>query len=203
MVPSVSAKELDGMYHQNTDFDANGVAAQRFQQIIVGTQEVFEAASAAKSSRGGKKDKFRRLDVFAVAMYLQDVSRNRYHRLDSAALSELGRRLLQASLAPPAGKSTSGQKILEYYEEWREKVARGLGVRLDERRTFSEEHKEEIRRRAEGKCAICGEPVEPAEAEYDHFPVAHRDGGRTEVDNGRVVHRRCHPRPGRPSLYES
>jgi len=39
---------------------------------------------------------------------------------------------------------------------------------------------------------VVKEPVgEDDEAEYDHFPVLYRNGGRTDVDNGRLVHKEC------------
>ena len=53
------------------------------------------------------------------------------------------------------------------------------------------------RRAVGGVCQICVQPVEQSDAEFDHFPIPHRDGGRTTLDNGRLVHKTCHPR-GRP-----
>ena len=46
-------------------------------------------------------------------------------------------------------------------------------------------------------CGVCTKAVTEGDAEYDHFPVAFRDGGRTDVANGRLVHKPCHER-GRP-----
>ena len=40
--------------------------------------------------------------------------------------------------------------------------------------------------------------VHEGDDEYDHFPIPHRDGGRTEVSNGKLVHKMCHA-PGRPA----
>jgi hypothetical protein len=44
------------------------------------------------------------------------------------------------------------------------------------------------------KLGICNDPVDPSEAEYDHFPLPHTLGGKTVVENGRLVHAACHPR---------
>ena len=77
-----------------------------------------------------------------------------------------------------------------------------VGIRLDPRRAFSEAQKEEIAARDEGRCGVCGELVEDGHAEFDHFPVPSRDGGPTEVENGRLVHAACHER-GRPAVADA
>lgn len=43
------------------------------------------------------------------------------------------------------------------------------------------------------------EIVQAAEAEIDSFRTAHRDEGRTELDNLRLVHRSCHERDRVPA----
>jgi hypothetical protein len=48
--------------------------------------------------------------------------------------------------------------------------------------------------RAQGKCGIRSEPVDPTDAEYDHFPVPHILGGKTVIENARLVHATCYPR---------
>jgi 5-methylcytosine-specific restriction endonuclease McrA len=49
-----------------------------------------------------------------------------------------------------------------------------------------------------GICQICKEPVYDADIEIDHFPIAYHRGGKTVTENGRLVHKTCHPRYGRP-----
>ena len=105
--------------------------------------------------------------------------------------------LCATNLLVSVARSTSGPKIAEHYRLWRERVDGEGGIRLDPKRAFDEDQKREICRRFEGKCAICGELVEEGDDEYDHFPVAYRDGGRTVIENGRLVCRQHHPR-GRP-----
>ena len=96
-----------------------------------------------------------------------------------------------------SGRSTSGRAIQEYYEEWRANLPPVRRVRLDSERNFDELLKAAIKRKTEDKCDICGLPVAEEAAEYDHYPIAHRDGGPTVPENGRLVHKGCHPR-GRP-----
>jgi hypothetical protein len=47
-------------------------------------------------------------------------------------------------------------------------------------------------------CKMCGKDLTLQDAEGDHYPAAWRDGGRTVIENGRLVHKACHIR-GRPA----
>jgi len=47
-------------------------------------------------------------------------------------------------------------------------------------------------------CAMCRKELSLQDAEGDHYPIAWRDGGRTVIENGRMVHSTCHLR-GRPA----
>lgn len=191
--PSVSANELDSLYHEYTDLDTSGPTAQRFRQALDYTAQVFEAAKAKSS-----KAKFRRLEVTAVLMYLQDVTRNPLFKFDKTVAGQLASNILSADRAgEPAGKKTSGSTLQQYYSWWRENVANGAGIYLDPNRLFSEAQKQEIRARDQGRCRVCSDEVPETEAEFDHYPVPYRDGGPTDVSNGRIIHRACHPR-GRP-----
>lgn len=193
--PSVSANELDSLYHEHTDFDASSMLARRFGEVLRTTGEIFKQA---RIERPNLKNKFRRFDVTAALMFVQDTSRNEHLKLPPQALNALAKGIVDAELKDaPKGKSTSGQALRSFYEWWREHVAAGVGVRLDVRRAFDAGQRKEIRKLGGGKCAVCGSTVDKGEEEYDHFPVRHRDGGKTEVANGRLVHRNCHPR-GRP-----
>jgi hypothetical protein len=193
--PSVSANELDTMYHEFTDFDPRGAVAERFRRLLDATAEVFSLLNILRS---GNKSKVRRLDVMAVLMFLIDIGKTPQLKIDTAALAQLATRIAQAeSLKKPVGKSTSSAILQAYYEWWRENVGKDIGIHLDPRRAFDDQQRMEIWKRDGGLCVVCGKQVAEGDAEYDHFPVAHRDGGPTEVENGRLVHQACHQR-GRP-----
>ena len=128
-------------------------------------------------------------------MFIQDVSKNPLFKLDTSELAE--RMVKSESKDRPTGKSTSGSTLQTYYEWWRANVAGDVGIRLDDRRAFNDEQKDQIRRRDQGLCQVCNKEASPADAEFDHFPIPHRDGGQTEISNGRLVHKLCHER-GRP-----
>lgn len=192
--PSVSANELDSLYHEYTDFDTNGPTARRFRTVLDYTAEVFEGAKA-KSSKG----KFRRLEVSAVTMYLQDVTRSDLFKFDKTVANKLATNVLGADrTGEPVGKKTSGSTLQQYYAWWRKHIAQEVGIYLDATRLFCKDQKASIRARDENRCQVCGENVADQDAEFDHYPTPYRNGGRTDVSNGRLVHRACHER-GRPS----
>lgn len=196
--PSVSANALDALYHEYTDLEPDGDAAERFRQNLDACAQVFESVKR----KDPNKKKFRRIEVTAVMMYLQDAARDpqfKFGRETSAAIAENIARHGRdgAPVDPPKGKGTSPSHLKTYYDWWLREVARGAGVRLDPRRAFDAADKQEIFKRDKGACGVCGEVVDDDVAEYDHWPVPHHSGGRTVSANGRLVHRECHPR-GRP-----
>jgi hypothetical protein len=121
-------------------------------------------------------------------------------KIGKNAIDELAKyiRQIQEREDKPSGKSTAGSTLQAYYTWWREQMTKDMVIRLDPQRAFNADQQAEIRKRDGSKCAICNRDVSEDEAEYDHFPVPHRDGGPTVVENGRLVHRDCHPR-GRPA----
>jgi len=193
--PSVSANELDALYHEHTDFDTSGKLSERFTFLLSTTGEVFDKVKM----KIGNKAKFRRLDVTVTMMYIQDVSKSDGAKIDMKTIEEIAKFVhqIQEEEDKPSGKSTAGSTLQTYYEWWREHMTKDLVVRLDPQRAFDSDQQTQIRKRDGGICAICHEDVAPEDQEFDHFPLPHRDGGRTVVENGRLIHRECHPR-GRP-----
>jgi predicted aspartyl protease len=59
--------------------------------------------------------------------------------------------------------------------------------------------KEELHRVSGGKCAKCQVEIDLDDGEGDHYPLPHRDGGPTTIENGRFLCKSCN-RPGRPKL---
>lgn len=193
--PSVSANELDALYHEHTDFAPDGKLADRFKFVLFTVGEVFERVKAKLG-----KSKFRRLDVTATMMYMQDVSKTEGVRIDKRAVEALAEHVLKMHSAAdlkPAGKNTASSTLENYYNWWRRQMVKDIVVRLDPKRLFDSEQQKVIWNRADGKCERCGDEVQSDEAEYDHYPIPYRDGGRTTIENGRLLHKRCHER-GRP-----
>jgi hypothetical protein len=198
--PSLGASELDELYHEKTDFDAYGPSASRFRDLVRQTGVVCGFGTLAKDETGKnrKKAKFSKMQIFSVFCLLQDLSRSPNFKLDLTPVGPLGHYLRNAEHKLPPGRSTSGKKIQDYYEQWRRGLPADIGVRLDPNRAFNSEQKAEMLQRDGLKCAMCGKGLTLQDAEGDHYPAAWRDGGPTVVENGRLVHRACHVR-GRPA----
>ena len=199
---SVGAADLDALYHEHTDFDTQGESARHFERCLQSAAEVFHFIEPASSVvNKGKRTKVLKLDAFATVMFFQDVLRNPLLRFGRSQKVALAKRIAASRPTQRTGKSTSGNLIRQHYESFRMTIAEDIGTELDPQRLFTESQKQELYRRDSGLCGICLQPVEPADAECDHHPVPYRDGGRTEIGNGRLVHVRCHPR-GRPAEDE-
>jgi hypothetical protein len=191
---SILANDLDKLYHENTTFDVDGPASTRFQDVLKIASGVIFAATVSTASKNRTKLKFRKLDVIATFLLIQDLSRNQNFKFDKGFSQKLAGHILTENGASAVGKSTSGPTIAKYYEEWRAKIIEEVGIRLDPKRLFDDSDKGTIYSAAKGFCGICGEHVDPADAEYDHFPLPYALGGKTVVENGRLVHAKCHPR---------
>ncbi len=194
--PGVSARQLDSLYHEYTDFETTSSLAERFRSVLDDTAEIFRRAEKSNSS----KKKWRRLDVTAIMLHVQDLTRSENTKLGKESFVALAKKLVQSDdKEKPVGKGTSGTTLQKYYEWWRSFVGEDVAIRLDPKRAFDEPQRQQIKDRDKGKCAVCRGDVVDEDAEYDHFPQPHRDGGQTVIENGRLVHKSCHER-GRPPL---
>lgn len=189
--PSVEASDVDAFYHEYTDTGRDSPALVEVEEIFAGTQKVTEYLSTKWS---GKK-KLPKLSLFALALFFQDMRKNAQMRLGATSVARLGEYAASVSL-PVKSRSVSGPTIKSFYESWRNGLPDGIGVELDQKRLFDESDKQAILMRGTS-CGRCGQEVPTEEAEFDHFPVPHSWGGRTVPENGRVVHKGCHPR-GQP-----
>lgn len=194
---SIGPGELDALYHEKMEFDPHGGPATRFEECIARTEEIL-----GKIVEKGNKKKILKLDMFAVFMYVQDMTRTPEIKWNPKTITNVAKAAIRFSKNTELpGKSTSGPRIQTYYEEWRKALGDAGAIRLDSKRSFNTEQRDEIRKRQQAKCALCSRKVDKEDEEFDHFPVPHRDGGRTVSANGRLVHKQCHPR-GKPD-YEA
>lgn len=184
---SVNAPDLDSLYHGNTDWDKESQAAQDFLTIMKDCERVFEIAAA------GNKKKFRRIELFAVFILMQEIRRNERNRIDKNLYAAVAKSLRKADM-PANGRATSAITIKQAVEALVNTNVLENVIERDSRRLFNPVQKRQIWERDGGTCQICNRPVvEEGDAEYDHI-VRHELGGATEVSNGRLVHVDCHER---------
>jgi hypothetical protein len=189
---SIGPDELDKVYHENTRFDVSGPSAVAFKSSLQITTKIVDEAIRHS---GQSKKKFRKLDILGLFLVVCDLARTATFKFDKTFQQAAAEQLVGATISPSnTGKSTSGPKIFSHYEEWRNLLVSKAGIRLDPKRFFDDSDRSRIRQRDNGRCGICGDAVDEDHAEYDHFPVPHASGGRTVIENGRLVCSRCHPR---------
>lgn len=192
--PRVLPDDLDELYHETTVFDATGDVANRFRDALRMSERVFEFAASALP---GSKTKWKKVQIFAVVLAVQDIQRSRLIPQNDVNVAKLAEALLVVAGGQPTLKSRFATgSIGQWSDALRERFFAEAG-RLDPQRLFSAEQREVIRDRAKGHCQVCDKPVADGEAEFDHYPVPWAMCGPTSEDNGRLVHQRCHPR-GRP-----
>jgi hypothetical protein len=197
--PGLGANALDRLYHTSTEFDTEGETARRFEELLRHTLVVVERILRRKTDGGGNHTVVGKTTIFVAFMLLQDQLRAGA-ALGPTYCGNLVRLLLNWRPRNHI-RPSSGAGLAAAYEEFRNEPAVQPVLQLDARRCFDGVQKAQLFEAAGGVCAICGEAVATDEAEYDHYPVPYRDGGRTEVSNGRLVHAHCHRR-GRPRLAE-
>lgn len=188
--PSIKAPDLDGMYHRYTVLDTVDNPLLSIERILEDIENIIERV--ANKPKG--KRKVAKSALFALAMFLQDLGRGGKLKLTTEAKEKLARAVSEPAVN---SRASSGVTIRDYYDQWRSNLPQGLAVELDPKRLFDDADKARIRSAQNEACAVCREIVRREDEEYDHYPVPYRDGGQTVFENGRLVHKECHPR-GRP-----
>lgn len=192
--PRISAEDLDELYHETSAFDQGGGVASRFREALRGAERVLEIAA---ESHAGRKTKWKKVHIFAAFSVVQDIQRSTGIPLNDANLRLLASVVTKTEEELRKDRVRfSSPAIAQWGESLREAFFKDAG-RLDPERAFSSEQQEELWQKASGLCQICGKAVAPGDAEYDHFPIPWAMCGPTSLENGRLVHRVCHPR-GRP-----
>lgn len=192
-VTSVTAKNLDNLYHENTDFDAHGPVAQRFVRTLDLIEKTLTLANKRRDDTGTV---FRKLEIFSLLLFYEELTRDPNTLVDedvnSIATSLV--KILAGLRQAVRGRATSLSTIKEHYDEFYWGILPYVQItKLDRNRAFSPEQKAKIRTRDKGICQICHSPVPQTEEEYDHVKPWIL-GGSTTLENGRLVHSRCHPR---------
>jgi len=191
---SITAKDLDNLYHEHTDFDRHGATAKRFELVLDLSRQVLQKSNQLRDDG----TVFKKLEIHSLMLLLEEMTRDPANLVEKdipriANAFEKARKAVRDSRGN-VGKATGASVIEDYYQAiyWAF-IPHLLIDRLDPVRFFTTDQRNEIRTRDRGVCQICLEPVEPADEEFDHLKPWLL-GGRTVVDNGRLVHARCHPR---------
>lgn len=212
--PPLGPEAVNGLYQEFAAEPSDSQIFRDFRETLQWTDRIFERLSQNRaygsktlSAEGGQKQsrkraKFTKRDLFGIFSLIQDLSRNPLNKIDNSLCHRIADHVPPDGIPSPLDpderfRQDAPSQLKLAYDQWRERLPIDLCTRLDPVRIFTELQKTEIFRRDQGQCKVCGQAVSEGDAEYDHFPVPYRDGGRTEINNGRLVHFTCHKR-GRP-----
>ena len=201
----INTPAIDNYYYSNLDFDADAPNCKRLTSIL-------DKLNALLGS--GNMPPLRGHDAMHLVLFMDQIWDD-YTRSWESTLQE-AQRSFSAVVARAAKSSRDGnpdEAWLKYGVWTRSNSDRGENIRLrhnyysermlallgnltplDPQRAFNTFEREIIYARESGKCQRpgCHAAVSWSEAEIHHVKP-HGEGGRTEVDNGALVHRVCHP----------
>jgi hypothetical protein len=192
-IVAVDARALDDLYHSQTDFDPHGELTARFERLLNYCQQII--GDRAPLTAGGTKAKISKLRLFGLFLVLFDLEAAPDLRVDRE-VDRLADAFWDSAWwnqesGPRQGRATSRSAIAAYYHWISERVIPAAKLtHLDPRRFFDDNDKTELWGRSGGICAICQREMAQGSEEYDHITPWIR-GGRTEVSNGRPVHKQC------------
>ncbi len=199
--PNLGSRSIDDLYHQSTELDPHSPQAARFEGLLAACEEVIverrppQSVRPTGEVRRTARAAVRKNRLFSLFLFLRDLQNGPASL--KQALPEIAERFwsdIGDSLEPKGGRVVSPTTIAGNVAWFRNAKMAGLTFpEFDSRRLFSQAQRAEIYARYGGTCGVCGQALETEDAEYDHI-VSWASGGRTEVDNGRPVHSRCHSR---------
>jgi hypothetical protein len=199
----INAQAIDDFYYEHLDFNAESPTARRLVDILDRITDLL---------RDQKRPKVLGHEaihlVLLVDSLLDDYTRAWEGKL-GAAFDEFRAQSLKAKLtkddAHPSEywlrygigtrvNSDRAETIQRRHEFFAGKMFESLRpTPKDPERTFGRLERELIYYRDRKCCAVCGGEVPWPEVESHHIDQ-HAMGGRTELSNGALVHKHCHPK---------
>lgn len=198
----INAQAIDDFYYKNLDFEASRVDTQRLRDILTKLDDLLG---------DGKRPALRNHDAIHLVM-LSDTLWDDYTRAWESTLPDAVDKFSQFLAAASKSKDATDPFWGEYGQLTRANSDRGDTIRRrhgfytkkmfeflgplqqkDPTRLFGHLEREIIYFRDSKKCAVCKGAVIWVDAEIHHM-VEHQHGGCTELENGVLVHRHCHPK---------
>ena len=200
--PDINAQAIDDFYYRNLDFEEAGKDTERLRNILTKLDDLLG---------DGKRPALlnhHAIHLVILTESLWDDYTRSWEATLPGAVDKFSQSLVTASKSKDAtdpfwgsyglltrANSDRGDTIRRRHGFYTQKMFEFLGPlqQKDPQRLFGRLEREIIYFRDGKKCAVCAGEVSWNEAEI-HHAVEHQHGGRTELDNGVLVHRHCHPR---------
>lgn len=200
----INSAAIDDFYYSNLDFEADTPEAKRFVAILDKLADII---------RPGKHGRLKGHDAIHLVL-LVDTLWDDYVRSWEASLPKALDEFLANLAKAKLGKDNAVQDpYWQYYGQWT-RVNSDRGERIAHRHKFYVEKMFEFMQpltpkdptrlygelertilfyRQQKQCAVCEVDVDWREAEVHHVKE-HSKGGATDLDNGALVHKKCHPK---------
>ena len=202
----INAKAIDDYYYTHLDFDASTSTCQRLIDILSKLNDLLGE---------GNRPKLRAHDAIHLVLFIDSIWDDYTRSWEStlpAAQDKFSEALAHAAKTRSDPKpeeawlrygvwtrtnSDRGDSIRHRHYFYSQRMAMYIGnlTPKDSKRAFGSLEREIIYWRDGKKCGMCGSEVLWAEAEFHHIKE-HSQGGRTELENGKLVHKHCHPKAG-------
>lgn len=203
-VVNIGRGQIDEYYDTRQDFDASSPDCQQLLAVIRKLESILGSWTGPKLQR----------HIAICAVLFMDSILNDYTAAweasfekalkDFAAYHAKGRQANRDRQYHPAwqeyGQYTSAsadsqdsvRRRQEFFDSCMMAFLGDSLVPKDPQRIFNDVEKQAIYWLDYGKCGVCEGEVKAHEAVYHHV-VPHGKGGKTIVDNGALVHYKCHP----------
>ncbi len=200
----INSSAIDSFYYSNLDFDETSKESVRLLEILDKLASLLDA----KSRRPLKGHDAIHL-VLLADMLWDDYARSWEDRLPKA----LDRFLEQLAKAADTKDSDQPSEFWLHYGQWTrvnsdrgDRIARRHHFyarkmleflqplqKLDTKRLFGDLEREVLFYQQNKSCAVCDGIVDWRDAEVHHVDE-HYKGGPTKLENGALVHAKCHPK---------
>ena len=209
----IESSNIDRFYHEKVDFDQNSGDAKRFLEIGRQLHETL---------RGKEKiDRHYLIHLFLFLDSLLDDYLPNWEISLRKALFEFDRRCKQASrdirddnvnaefenywnlyAQRTRTSSSKGQVIRQRHLFFTKEMSTLLNLKKrDPQNSFTDFERQHIFYRDQEKCQYCKMRGEDHQVDFDkseiHHIIPHSQGGPTEIDNGALMHKTCHPKDSR------
>ena len=199
-----NARAIDDYYYTNLDFDSESLDCERLRDILDKLDQLLG---------DGKSPKLRAHDAIHLVLLLDSIWDDYSRSWESTLRDAQGTFSAALAKASESGKLAQPDEIWLNYGVWtRSNSDRGENIRrrhqyysqrmveflgnltpMDSKRAFGPLEREIIYWRDEKRCQVCSAEVYWSDAEIHHV-AQHSEGGKTELTNGVLVHKHCHPK---------
>ena len=209
----INAKAIDDYYYTNLDFDPASYGSDRLLDILSKLNDLLGT---------GNRPKLRGHDAIHLVLFLasiwDDYTRS-WELTLAAAQDTFSESLAKATATGKAAQpdefwlqygiwtrtnADRGENIRQRHQFYSTRMAEFLGnlTLKDSTRVFGPLERQLIYWRDKKNCRVCKAEVPWAEVEIHHI-MEHSQGGKTNLGNGALVHKHCHPKGSAAKEFSS